>query len=124
MGEKYSWTHTRPFVFLDSDQTETTFELDHMISPEVAVVVFNVKATGYFRVNYDEASWRRIAETLKKDKKLIHPLNRKQILYDLMALAKFGKVSKTIVDLFREVFPELNDPKEKGGDYSNFRLFK
>ena len=98
--------------------------LDHMFSPEVAVVVFNVKATGYFRVNYDEASWRRIAETLKKDKKLIHPLNRKQILYDLMALAKFGKVSKTIVDLFREVFPELNDPKEKGGDYSNFRLFK
>ena len=61
-------------------------------------VVFNVQATGYYRVNYDQESWRRIADTLKLDKDLIHPLNRAQIICDVVALADTGYVSTEIRD--------------------------
>ena len=56
-------------------------------------VVFNVQATGYYRVNYDEASWIDIADALKLDKDLIHPLNRAQLICDVVALADTGHVS-------------------------------
>ena len=100
---------------MDSDQTVTTFELDHMISPEVAVVVFNVKATGYFRVNYDELIWKRIAEILKRDKKLIHPLNRAKILSDVRSLVQTGHVSREISRLIQSYYnkAELSSPTQE-----------
>ena len=87
VGENSGWEDTRPRLFLHTDQVE--FE----VREEEGPVVFNVQGTGYYRVNYDQDSWGRIAETLERDKDLIHPLNRAGIICDLAALAVTGLVS-------------------------------
>ena len=93
VGNDSSWDVTKPFTFLSSDQEEVTFELGEAGEP---CVVFNIQATAFYRVNYDEASWRRIAAVLRRDKRLIAPLNREQIFSDLSALAVTGHVSQEI----------------------------
>ena len=95
VGEGADWENTKPWTFIDSDQAEIEFEFSGEV---VGPVVFNVQATGYYRVNYDEGSWLRIADALKLDKDLIHPLNRAQIICDVIALAETGYVSTEIRD--------------------------
>ena len=90
VGEGADWDNTRPWVFIDSDQTEISWIFNADVT---GPVVFNVQATGYYRVNYDEASWIDIADALKLDKDLIHPLNRAQLICDVVALADTGHVS-------------------------------
>ena len=55
--------------------------------------ILNVKATGYFRVNYDEENWRLLIKELKSNAKdSIHRLNRAQIIDDIMSLARAEQV--------------------------------
>ena len=110
VGEKSSWNNTKPVTFIDSDQVEIKFGLK-----TDKVVVFNVQATGYFRVNYDELSWKRIAEILKRDKKLIHPLNRAKILSDVRSLVQTGHVSREISRLIQSYYnkAELSSPTQE-----------
>ncbi|KAF3426305.1 LOW QUALITY PROTEIN: hypothetical protein E2986_13349 [Frieseomelitta varia] len=52
-------------------------------------VIFNVQSAGFYRVNYDIASWRRIFNTLNSDKyQSIHVLNRAALVDDLLNLAR------------------------------------
>ena len=95
VGEGADWGKTRPWAFIDSSVEGIGFRLN---GNNTGPVVFNVQATGYYRVNYDQESWRRIADTLKLDKDLIHPLNRAQIICDVVALADTGYVSTEIRD--------------------------
>ena len=92
VGQDSSWDDTRPRLFLDSNQTEVEFE----VRDEESLVVFNVQGTGYYRVNYDKEVWGWIAETLRRDRSLIHPLNRAQIICDLAVLTKTGHVSSKV----------------------------
>ena len=95
-GLASTWDDTRPRVFLDSNQTEVEFE----VRDEESLVVFNVQGTGYYRVNYDKEVWGWIAETLRRDRSLIHPLNRDQIICDLAVLTKTGHVSSKVKKCF------------------------
>jgi len=52
--------------------------------------------TGYYRVNYDTAWWREIAEILRTDKSQIPPINRAQIICDVLALEELGYVSHSV----------------------------
>ncbi|XP_012252261.2 uncharacterized protein LOC105683883 [Athalia rosae] len=63
-------------------------------------VIFNVQESGYYRVNYDAASWGRIIAALKADTRdQIHELNRAAIMDDLFNLARAGYVRwKTVLD--------------------------
>lgn len=42
-------------------------------------IVFNVQQTGFYRVNYDEGSWQRIAKALRQNDTEIHVTNRAQV---------------------------------------------
>ncbi|XP_015184597.1 PREDICTED: uncharacterized protein LOC107070683 [Polistes dominula] len=54
-------------------------------------VVFNVQQTGFYRVNYDNASWYRIIDTLNSNNfTKIHEYNRAGIIDDLLNLARAG----------------------------------
>ena len=119
VGNASSWDVTKPFTFLSSDQEEVRFQLGEAGEP---CVVFNVQATAFYRVNYDEASWRRIAEVLRKDKTLIAPLNRDQIFSDVSALAVTGHVSQEISRLLlglRDKTEQLETPGDQAQDYSH-----
>jgi aminopeptidase N len=48
---------------------------------------------GYYRVNYDYASWEIIIYGLYSNHTHIHPLNRAQLLDDALNLARAGKLN-------------------------------
>ncbi|XP_042215813.1 aminopeptidase N-like isoform X2 [Homarus americanus] len=56
-------------------------------------VIFNLKQTGYYRVNYDEANWELLTRQLQEDHTVIHITNRAQIIDDVLNLARAGKLS-------------------------------
>jgi len=55
-------------------------------------ILLNIKQTGYYRVNYDQANWDMLFAFLDNPATadLIHPLNRAQILDDSLALSNAG----------------------------------
>nr|XP_053644189.1 aminopeptidase N-like [Cherax quadricarinatus] len=53
-------------------------------------VIFNVQETGYYKVNYDDDNWNLLIQQLNNDHKVIHLINRAQIIDDAMDLAQAG----------------------------------
>lgn len=51
----------------------------------------NVKATGYYRVNYDDENWNSLI-TVLKNRGQINKLNRAQLIDDIMNLARGNRV--------------------------------
>lgn len=72
-------------TYFPASQASVTITLPN----EADFYVLNVQSFGYFRVNYDEANWKKIGEQLKKENfGGIHVLNRAQIIDDLFQLAR------------------------------------
>ncbi|KAL2717324.1 putative aminopeptidase-2 [Vespula squamosa] len=73
-------------------------------------IVFNVQQAGFYRVNYDNASWYRIIDTLKSDNfKKIHVYNRAGIIDDLLNLARTGLLDyRTALDGLQYLKQEKN----------------
>ncbi|KAJ8681944.1 hypothetical protein QAD02_017736 [Eretmocerus hayati] len=55
-------------------------------------IIFNVNKRGYYRVNYDEASWSSIASVLRNQSKEIPISTRASIIDDAFSLARHGSV--------------------------------
>ncbi|XP_034233964.1 aminopeptidase N-like [Thrips palmi] len=53
-------------------------------------VVANIKQTGFYRVNYDDANWARLAALLQTENNQVPILNRAQMLDDALSLARAG----------------------------------
>ncbi|CAH0725367.1 unnamed protein product, partial [Brenthis ino] len=58
--------------------------------------IVNKQQTGYYRVNYDEANWRALANVLQRSHGTIHLLNRAQIIDDSFNLARNGRLEYDI----------------------------
>merc|ERR1719450_295687 len=115
VGEGADWENTKPWTFIDSDQNEIEFEFSASGVEASSPVVFNVQGTGYYRVNYDEDSWIGIADALKLNKDLIHPLNRAQLICDVVALTETGHVKPEIKD---NLLSYIDDETEFGPLYA------
>ncbi|XP_037773440.1 aminopeptidase N-like [Penaeus monodon] len=72
-------------------------------------VIFNLQETGYYRVNYDDHNWNLIIQQLKKDHRVINPINRAQIIDDAMSVAKAGRLS---YDIAIDVYAYLRNEEE------------
>ncbi|KAK4878637.1 hypothetical protein RN001_011143 [Aquatica leii] len=60
-------------------------------------IVLNKQHSGYFRVNYDAVNWNRLAKFLRTSKfRMIHVLNRAQLINDAFHLVQDGKLSAQI----------------------------
>ena len=55
-------------------------------------VIFNLKQTGFYRVNYDSDNWDLLKKQLLTDHTIIDESNRGQIVDDVFALAQSGKM--------------------------------
>ena len=64
------WDNTKPDLWL----TEASSEVS--LGSASAIPLLNKKATGYYRVTYDDDLWREIASILHSDYQRIHPYNR------------------------------------------------
>merc|ERR1711892_954315 len=91
-------------------------------------IILNKKAMGYFRINYEVENWLRIATTLMTDRHAIHPLNRAQIICDVIALTRTGHVTMEIHDAVMEYidmetdFAPLNAAKECAQEHRLFQM--
>ncbi|XP_049870023.1 membrane alanyl aminopeptidase-like isoform X2 [Pectinophora gossypiella] len=56
-------------------------------------VIFNNLQHGHYRVNYDERTWNLIADALYNNPNSTHYLNRAQIVDDVFALMRSGRMS-------------------------------
>ena len=68
--------------------------------------IFNVQGVGYYRVNYDETMWLKIADQLIVEKDRFPALSRAVIICDVAALARSGHVSQDVAEAvlsFRDI---------------------
>ena len=96
------WDNTAPDVWLK----ETKQEID---AAEDIIPLLNKKAVGYYRINYSKEIWEKIAEVLQSNHKVIHPLNRAQIICDIINLNKHGYVEQVTRDLVLLYFDVESD---------------
>ncbi|XP_012288914.1 putative aminopeptidase-2 isoform X2 [Orussus abietinus] len=73
-------------------------------------IVFNVLESGYYRVNYDNATWQKIIDTLNSDQfDRIDPINRAAIIDDLFNLARANLVDyRTAFNGLQYIRNEMN----------------
>nr|AVD96938.1 putative APN-2 [Nilaparvata lugens] len=83
------FNETKPKLWLNCKEDAEI----HDIGAKDEWVVFNTKAAGLYRVNYDEENWNMLAETLNNgDYKSIGTLNRVQLLADALDFAWGGEM--------------------------------
>ncbi|XP_050519995.1 uncharacterized protein LOC126893642 [Daktulosphaira vitifoliae] len=54
--------------------------------------IFNLKASGFYRVNYDNANWYALIKQLNENHTVINVINRAQLIDDALNLAKAGLI--------------------------------
>ncbi|XP_037798461.1 aminopeptidase N-like [Penaeus monodon] len=88
-----NFNQTRASLWMKDSEDHITVSC---LPPKDQWVIFNLQETGYYRVNYDDHNWNLIIQQLKKDHRVICPINRAQIIDDAMNLAKAGHLSYKI----------------------------
>ncbi|KAJ6645268.1 Membrane alanyl aminopeptidase, partial [Pseudolycoriella hygida] len=84
-SQQKNFQATQSTLSLSRNQTS----LNLTLSSEVDWVIFNIQQTGYYRVNYDTATWENISKALKTNSYSdIHVLNRAQVVDDTLNLAR------------------------------------
>ncbi|KAG0443426.1 hypothetical protein HPB47_014938, partial [Ixodes persulcatus] len=72
-------------------------------------LLVNVRRVGYFRVNYDKENWKRLLAQLRENPRIIHALNRAQLIDDALDLAKFGLMPySTALEILETIQSEKN----------------
>ncbi|KAJ0178637.1 hypothetical protein K1T71_005412 [Dendrolimus kikuchii] len=59
-------------------------------------IILNRNASGYYRVNYDDTTWKLIAKTLRENHRSIDEMNRAQIANDVLALYVAGDLDQRL----------------------------
>merc|ERR1712029_1269509 len=85
------WNMTEPMEWLWQEEA-ADYDVTGLLSDEAPFLV-NIQGVGYYRVNYDQENWDKLAEVLKTNRDWIHPLNRAQIICDVAKLAETGHVT-------------------------------
>lgn len=106
-GSNLNFEDTRTMNWLRPDEVLTVGGID----PDDWILV-NKKQSGYYRVNYDEANWRKIARYLRSENFTnIHVLTRAQIMSDITELVMFNRVDRSVfLDLVQYMTQEEDFP--------------
>ncbi|XP_013184610.2 membrane alanyl aminopeptidase [Amyelois transitella] len=100
-----NFSGTKPVLIMDNKTQNIS--LNGSLN-EDSWVIFNIQETGFYRVNYDDITWGKIAQALKgEDRNIIHHLNRAKIVNDLFAffyadVVDFGRVNEVLEFLKNE----------------------
>jgi aminopeptidase N len=79
-----AWLRNQPELMLEENITDTEW------------IIFNIQATGFYRVNYDPLTWSLITNHLTSPfYRDIHVLNRAQLLDDAFSLSRAGLLNYT-----------------------------
>ncbi|XP_069189122.1 aminopeptidase N-like [Procambarus clarkii] len=89
-GDDPNFNNTEVKVWMKESETHITIP---SLPNKGHWVIFNLRETGYYRVNYDHNNWNLLIQQLLTDHRAIHTINRAQIIDDAMNLAKGNRVS-------------------------------
>ncbi|XP_053149048.1 aminopeptidase Q [Hemicordylus capensis] len=78
----------QPLIWLD--KRSKIFPEMKISNSEHDWIILNVNVTGYYRINYDQLHWRRLAKVLESDPKVIPAVNRLQLIVDAFELRRSG----------------------------------
>ncbi|XP_030049370.1 aminopeptidase Q isoform X2 [Microcaecilia unicolor] len=81
--------YEQPLIWLDN-RSKVFPEMQ--LSSEHEWIILNVNVTGYYRTNYDQLNWDRLALQLEKDPKAIPVANRVQLIDDAFTMAMYGYI--------------------------------
>ncbi|XP_064471590.1 aminopeptidase N-like isoform X2 [Ornithodoros turicata] len=84
-GAKPAYVDHAPVTWLTTGQ-----ETVRMSVPNNTWLLLNIKAKGFYRINYDKRNWMMLIRQLREDHTKIHLLNRAQIINDLFDFARSG----------------------------------
>jgi aminopeptidase N len=95
--------------------------------PESDWLLFNIKSTNYYRVNYDHNLWQLLINQLNGDYDRIHYRNRGQLIDDAYNLAKGDRLDYDILfEVMNYLWQETDYipwvPVSRAGNYLNRRL--
>jgi len=83
---------SEPMKWLWQEQEAADFDVSGLF-PDDTPFMMNIHGTGYYRVNYDQDHWNKLADVLKSNRDLIHPLDRINLICDVATLAQTGHVT-------------------------------
>ncbi|XP_023950043.2 membrane alanyl aminopeptidase-like [Bicyclus anynana] len=87
-GRDINWDNLKSSIVMTKDSIQIQKPPGH------EWVIFNVQQKGFYRVNYDSHTWEMNADALKSSSKTpIHRLNKAQIVDDVFALMRSGRLS-------------------------------
>ncbi|XP_076438167.1 uncharacterized protein LOC143277263 isoform X2 [Babylonia areolata] len=79
-------------VWMERNAAVTVVE-DPTMGQDQGWYVMNVQQYGYYRVLYDQRNWLNLINQLNSDHKVIHPINRAQIINDAWNLVRADMLS-------------------------------
>ncbi|GAB1605730.1 aminopeptidase N-like, partial [Argonauta hians] len=92
-SKEWKFNKTAADVIWIGDKVEQPTIIDRNLprmSDKKAWIIGNCKQYGYYRMNYDVSNWKALIEQLNTDHKVIHVINRAQIIDDAWSLARAG----------------------------------
>lgn len=98
------WTVNRPDTWL----TDTRSVEVSVTAPATAPIIVNTQAIGYYRVNYDEETWKLIGDTLKQNPDHIHPFSRAKLVCDVQVLALNGDIGQDLLSYVLDGFQDTD----------------
>nr|CAD7259496.1 unnamed protein product [Timema shepardi] len=105
--EQPDFETTKPSSWLGA---EPSINLTGLPAGDQHWVIFNIKETGFYRVNYDEMNWRLLIGQLQDRDRFqqIGVINRAQLLDDALNLARAGLLNySTALDVTKYLSTEL-----------------
>nr|CAD7394984.1 unnamed protein product [Timema cristinae] len=105
--EQPDFETTKPSSWLGA---ESSINLTGLPAGDQHWVIFNIKETGFYRVNYDEMNWRLLIGQLQDRDRFqqIGVINRAQLLDDALNLARAGLLNySTALDVTKYLSTEL-----------------
>ncbi|XP_053392868.1 glutamyl aminopeptidase-like [Mercenaria mercenaria] len=80
--------------WITKDESSVTFEVNTDMSQVNSLIKFNVNDTGFYRVNYPDSVWRRIANALETQgpSAIPYPADRTGLVDDAFNLARGGYI--------------------------------
>ncbi|XP_040576982.1 aminopeptidase N [Lepeophtheirus salmonis] len=83
-------------VWMNNTEASKEFELEEIRSTPTASFILNWNFIGFYRVNYDSATWDKIINQLVKKNSVIIKYSRIALISDAFTLAKAGKQNYTL----------------------------
>lgn len=62
-------------------------------------VIANIQEYGFYRVNYTRDNWMKLVEQLKRDRDVIHPINRGSLIDDSRSFSYSGQLDQDIINM-------------------------